>query len=237
MGSGRWNTRVRKPQMKPFDGAFDKIDTLEKAVAYRTVTTDFTLMQVARWLWPDDMVDKLMAAHPIARYTQTNTTEGPFLPCAGVKCTFLIKVEDIPMLAPAWGIAPPDHRAFHPDRGHTIVKALQELAHVHAEFNKVRTVVRWMNDHATPGAARFYFPGICSLLPPTHAVHQADGLRYKEPLHSMTEITPLLRQAGAIVTMGLLADPDHVAITATALGVKLWTGPEQDDASQQFMLI
>lgn len=221
---------------KQFAVAFSAIDKMEAVVAYRTVTTNFTTMDVARWLWPTSILEPLLAAWPVARSRQASVQVGP------IRTTYVplsvhltLQLEPLRMLSPA-----EDMIQLNPDMERSILPALMELSTIHARFNIVRGVVRWLNDHATPGAARFYCPWLGSLLPVGHPFHEADGSRYKEPATDMTDINRSMRMAGSVVATGLLSDPEHVEITATDLGVQICTTDEQegqDVRSQRFMLI
>lgn len=223
----------RKAPPPPFAEAFQHLEKMEAAVAYRTVTTAFALDDVACWLWPDEITSALKAAWPYSRSQPVNASTGPLRIQIGddiLEFSFLIALEPIRMLPPAEGLV-----HFNQGRGGPIVSALTELAHVHRQFNLVRRVVAWMNDNATPGAARFYFPGMCALLSNGHPIHEADGLRYKEPAGPMGSINQLIRQAGAIVASGLMCDPEHVVNSFTGLGVQVQA--DADGLSQRFMLL
>lgn len=226
-----------KPRPKPFVDAFGAIDKMEDAVIYRTVTCNFAPIDAARWLWPDTVVDALLEAFSYTKYRNSAHSEGPLrLTQGGIVCTLYFRLDDaLPMLAPAPGLV-----HLNPDRGQPIVDALSEVAAIHDDFNIVRTVVRWMNNNCTPGAARFYLPALTALLPPGHPVNQADGQRYQEPGASMADISPLIRRAGAIIASGLLADPGGVDNMRKELGVNITTQNDEDEegiVSQRFMLL
>lgn len=215
--------------------ALAKIDVMEAAVAYRTVTTDFTLTDVVRWLWPASVVDTLTAAYDVARGHQMLVDEGPISGhCLGVpmSCSFRIMLDQVRMLSPAPGLSNPQLAQHTP-----MAAALLALDDIYRAYNKVRRVVTWMNEHATPGAARFYFPALGALLPAHHAFYRADGLRYKEPSGDMTEVANVIREAASIVAAGVLADPEHVENPHTGWGVVIHSGFEGDENSQRFMLI
>jgi hypothetical protein len=228
-----WPRRNIKAARPIFEDAFKAIDNMEAAVVYRTVTVDCTLKDVVRWLWPDHVTEKLYAAYPLARFAPDQHNEGAYvLGTHGPRCKFHFKVEDIELLAPHSGLWEIDVSREEPMLG-----ALTEVAHIHSEFNKVREVVTWMNNYATVGAARFYFPGLSALLPNGHVFHCADGLRYKEPAMDMTDINPLIRQAGVIIASGILANPGGVDNQYHSWGVTFHSPKNNDIMSQRFMLI
>jgi hypothetical protein len=193
---------------KLFDAAYARIDALELAVVYSKVECRFTLMDVARAFWPDDTVDKLIAAYPCISDRNRMAWHGTgIIPIsntadAGVQCRFYMSVGAIQMLCPV-----AQDLCWHEARFAPILKALSETHAVHREFEKVRTVVRWLNEYATAGAARYYFPVLCSLLPPGHVLHATTGERYREPAARMTDIVPLMREASATVAGALLCAP------------------------------
>lgn len=81
------------------------------------------------------------------------------------------------------------------------------------------------------GAARYYCPWLCSLLPPEHAVNRIDGSVYREPTESMQPIADDMRAAGATVASGLLTDPEHIEYKP------LSKCTVQFGSSQRFMLL
>lgn len=225
--------RTPKNSARPFVAAFYAIDKMEVAVAYRTVTPGFTAMDVVKWLWPDDVVDPLIAAYPFTRYPQDNMLVGPMnfsVSHTPLLVHFFFHLGPLGMLAPR-----EDRININPDRGSHITPVLMELAAIHKKFNLVRAVVLWLDDHATVGAARYYCPWLGSLLPQEHPFHDADGLRYKEPKADMTHIIRLMREAGSIVATGILADPQNVEISHTTLGIEICRDPGM--RSQRFMVL
>lgn len=226
------------PKPIPFADAHDNIVKMEAAVAYRTVTADFALMDMVRFIWPDEVVNPLLAAYPYARsrpdYVITNAPYKCYKDLHLSEITFSIRLPLVPlkMLAPADGLARGHHAALAPK----VVSVLNELERIHDQFNVVRRVVAWLNDnYVTPGGARFYCPWLGALLPVGHPFHEADGLRYKEPTASMAAITTAMRQAGSIVAAGLLADPQNVEVPYTNLGIQVCT--EDQSASQWFFVL
>ena len=207
------------------------INNMECAVVYRTVTCGFTAMEMVRWLWPSETVDTLRAAYPLADSKSSYVNEYIGAGTPTLSCRIYIDLPSVAMLRPVEGLI----RIGGSEAG-PLVQVILELKAINARFNEVRSVVMWLNDYATPGAARFYCPWLGALLPREHAFHAGDGLRYKEPAFSMEAITPMMRRAGATVAGGLLADPDNVDVPHTQVGISL-SCVLPDDYSQRFMLL
>ncbi len=222
-----WPKRQKRAPVALFNDAFAAIDKMERAVVYRTVTCDFTTEDVANWLWPAEVVDALKKVWPYAheRYMFRDHHEEEIrLPELDIR--FKLHLRLLCMVSPDEGHCVPQLDAYP-----AIWRVLSEIAAIHEQYNKVRTCVDWMNNNATVGAAKFYFPSLGCLLPANHAFHKSDGQRYKEPAADMSGINVRLREVGAIITAGLLADPDHVENLAKNFGVKV------NVDSQMFMLI
>ncbi len=221
-----WPRRQKRAPVALFHDAFAAIDKMEAAVVYRTVTCDFTTRDVANWLWPAEIVEALTRVFPYAheRYTFREHHEEEITLREDFDIRFKLHLAPLRMASPDDGHCAPIENTYP-----SIWRVLAEVKAIHAQYNKVRACVSWMNKNATVGAARFYFPSLGCLLPADHAFHKADGQRYKEPAVDMSKINVLLREVGAIVTSGLLADPEHVENPNKEFGIKV--------GSQMFMLI
>jgi hypothetical protein len=195
---------LRRPDNKPspFAGADSVITEMEAAVAYRTVTCDFTVEDAIQWLWPLEAIEALRHAHQYIEHKYRNHMETVQLPPPLPQISFSLELKNCGMVSPEDGICLFGGPA---DMKYRIEDAIRTWAHVHKEFNKVRRVVSWLNEHATVGYARHVFPQMRALLPENSPFHEADGLRYKEPLWPISEIADTLRECGAIVTGGILA--------------------------------
>lgn len=235
----RRSMREPKPRAKPFADASIALDKMEAAVVYRTVTTDFTAIDAVRCMWPDSVTDLLRAAYPVTKYRGSYHEERLLLPTCGVMASIRFDLSNISMLGPLPGLC-----EFDTTRGAPIEDAIAQVHTVHANFNMVRKVIDWMNEQCTPGAARFYLPALGALLPLGHPFHNSDGLRYSEPRSTMSQIAPYIRAAGTIIAAGVLADPVHVEIPHTTMGVIVHTGstviypdPDEMEPSQRFMIL
>ncbi len=223
-----WPRRQRKASVTLFHDAFAAIDKMERAVVYRTVTCDFTTRDVVNWLWPAEIVDVLVKVYPYAheRYTFKCRHEEGVTLREDLAIWFKLETNNLGMMSPDDGLCSPDQSAYL-----SIWRVLAEVSAIHEQYNKVRRCVTWMNENATVGAAKFYFPSLGCLLPAYHPFHKADGQRYKELTVDMSKINVLLREVGAIITSGLLAGPDHVENPANDFGIRV------NSTSQMFMLI
>lgn len=193
------------PPPKSFDAAWAGIDTLEANVIRRTVDTPYTPEQVVRWMFPDDVVDKLQAAWTCIREVDRTThfsgdVNLPLMfPTVGVYWTIKCNSPQLHMCVPAKG-----RMNIDDSRGPLILESLRQVYTQHLQFEKVRAVVRWLNTYATVGAARHYCPWLTSVLPPDHDFQSASGTIYREPSAGMAGIMPAMRESGAIMAGALL---------------------------------
>lgn len=193
------------PLPKPFADAFSNIDKLEVNVIETVVDVQFTGDHVVRWMLDDAIVDKLKAAFPYTRDLDRTTywIETLTLPVVfpAVRCRFTIRVKspEIAMLVPGVDLAVPDDTRSEP-----IMATIRQCYEQHQQFEKVRRVVRWLNDNATVGAARHYCPWLTSILPAGHPYQAATGQIFREPARSMVEIANDMRAASAIMAGALL---------------------------------
>lgn len=226
----RWN-KAKTPRVRAahFDATM-RIEKLEAAVVYRTVTRDFTVPEVLRWLYPEPIIEALRGAYNYAHYKGSFIDEENCLIVAtDTRFSLRISNEHARMLTPEHGCV-----VFQPHHEQPVRGLVEEIAAIHASFNIVRKVVDWLNDgHATVGAARFYCPWLGTLLPAEHAFHGVEGLKYKDL--DTTDISAHMRAAAAIVAGGLLADPDHIQNNAAMFGVTI-SNPN-GRKSQRFMII
>lgn len=201
--------RGQKPA-QPFDAAWSQINRLEAAVIHQMVPIEFDTITMAKFLWPADVVSKLLAAYPYqcTTYEQSAVESTYFdLPSGQggrVMGTINLNSKSINMITPKEGLI-----VMQPEHDKGILHALSETYAIHKKFEDVRRVVRWLNEHATPAAARNYFPPILSLLPAAHPVQDVQGERYREPTADMTEIAPFMRECAVTIVSALLSKLDH----------------------------
>lgn len=223
---------------KPFDQAFPALERVERNVIARVTDVRFTAEDLVRWMFPDHLVDTVKKAYPFVRNQDQGTwiAEQFTLPIdgRGVQCTFTIKADAVGMLVPEAGCARNDEGRVGPVL-HTVTEAYRE----HVKFEKVRQVLRWLNENATAGAARHYCPWLTSLLPSDHAFNQAAGHIFREPLVSMTEIVPVMRECGAIMAAALLSGQMDSSVDRNIVRLHFRGVRDRSDTyqSEQFGLI
>jgi hypothetical protein len=198
----------------------DNLRRLEKAVAYQTVKIEFTGLDVARWLLPPERLELLAAVFPILKdsdRTQYNGELAFFHSTDGEFGERLIKV-NISVNFRALRIAAPATSAIKIQScDGPIPVALAAIHDLHEQWITVHEVIEWLDENATIGAARTYFPVLTSLLPSTHAMHDTDGRRYKEPKVNVGPMVPKFRAAAMIIAAALLCPlevPARSTVTA-----------------------
>lgn len=206
------------PPPKPFADAFSNIDALETNVIETVVDVQFTPDHIVGWLLDDHIAATLKEAFKYTRDPDRSSFWYPVLTLPvvfpAVRCRFVIRVKspEIAMLVPADVHAIPDD-----NRGAAIMVTLWQVYAQHQQFEKVRRVVRWLNDNATVGAARHYCPWLTSILPSHHPFQDVTGQIFREPAKSMTEIANDMRESSAIMAGALLCGsregkPDRVLV-------------------------
>ena len=185
----------------------DNLRRLEHAVAYQTVKIEFTGLDVARWLLPPERLELLTAVFPILKdndRTQYNDEIAFFHSADGEFGETIIKAR-LNVNFRELRIAAPDPSAVQIQScDGPIPVALAALHDLHQQWSTVHEVIKWLDENATIGAARYYFPALTSLLPSTHAMHDTDGQRYKEPKISVGRMVPKFRAAAMTIAAALL---------------------------------
>lgn len=185
-----------------------RLTMLEKNVVHATVRPDFTDEDLVTCLWPAEIVRLLRAAFPVidppdrSAYSERVDVTENMAPLLAPRSMHVV-LPDAQMCCPAGGLIKVDtaHPAFP-----KIAAALRDMAAVVAQFDKARQVVDWFEkNNATAGCVRYYFPAMLSLLPPDHAVHDSDGVRFKETTANIAPLLPTIREASDIVAGALLA--------------------------------
>lgn len=199
------------PPPKSFDDAFPLINKLENAVITRMVVPDFTVDRALYAMFLPDVVDKLKAAFPLIRSMDrtSHLSEDLIIPVEGATAVTAV----VTIAARKAGILCPEKGNLRMERVlayEPLVRAIQESYDQHARFEKVRAAVRWLNEHATVGAARHYCPWLTSILPADHPFQSATGVIYREPTAGIGEIMPTMRECAAIMASALLCgNLDH----------------------------
>ena len=169
---------------------------------------DLTVTKVMEWLFPDEVLKILRDAHLYIRQSNYEVLDTSYFQVAPDTTPVHLAVTLY-----GSGIACPRDKSevLQPERDSGIVAYIREVYAVRLQWNKVRSVINWMNDpeHTmTCSAARAFWPTILSLVAPDHPVHQVDGQRYKDP-QGIGAIIPLMRETSEIVATALLMpDPE-----------------------------
>ena len=99
------------------------------------------------------------------------------------------------------GIAPPIAEAYQiTDRTRPLLEMVEKVRAIYTQYEECKALVRWLNKNATPGAVRYYFPGVLALLSGSHGhgVPQELPSRHTTPpeIHNML---PVIRDASTLV--------------------------------------
>jgi hypothetical protein len=89
----------------------------------------------------------------------------------------------------------------NPDRSGPLLHYIKAVEAIHRQFEEVKAVLRWLNENATPGAIRYYFPAAMTLCP--QALSADVPSRHKTPEGISNWIQPI-RDAAATVVSSLL---------------------------------
>ena len=202
---------------------YKNIDNLEGRMVEAMVNRPFTYDDVIAWLFPAHIIDVCRAA-----YGKVHS------PTVAIIYTFPVDGNLVAILdVYAHNIALPDTKCIViSDEAGPLKRALQQTREIVQQFGLVRDLVEWMNEHATPGAVRYYAPALLSLLPPDNTpLFEASGERYREP-HRLSEKLPILRSVAAIVAQALLL-PEP--IEKREIKITYWLS--KDLTSQTFLLV
>lgn len=200
--------RRRQRSTEIYTNAIYNIDKLERA--------EFRLMAPLEGLLPSDVLDWLIPSAPLRQLRAALPYANVY---AGVNSvTFRVPSVDMDMTKvdmrlsyAAIGCVPAKDSliAIQPEAAkHEQLLALVEtLVDITRQYDKLRDIVKYFNSKfVTPGAARYYFPTMASLLPTDHPFHKVGGERFKAVAFPM-DITDYLREAPEIIAKGTLCDP------------------------------
>lgn len=200
----RRQTRSTPP--KPFDAALARVSVLEKVVVHQMTPAPWGIHDVMRWLWDDRTVDTMAAAYKLSEpgvRRSSSWLEPVSFPNTGMRVAFYVDFDAAGMIQPKAALVSPN-----PARTEPIMYSLLYAFGLWKQFNEVRFVLNWLNDYATVGAARYYFPSVCGLLPSEHPVHDADGQRFRPTTANVGPIVPIMRRASVTVAGALLCNTD-----------------------------
>ena len=204
--------RLNMSPPEPYKAAREVIDSMRLNTFFKMVDINFTLEDVIDWCVDKDIKKLLMDAHKVTYADNFWGSAGSVH--IGGEMSLAIRYKEAGMFVPGDGYAKPGNG---PDPKGIMAACLETLA-IRDKFAKVQWVIDWLNlKQVTPGAARYYWPTILSLLPETHAVHKSDGQRYREPA-GISEVIELMRETSAIVASALILGdvprpPRHSRVT------------------------
>jgi hypothetical protein len=192
--------RYGAPKEPPFlfgSSVSAEINKLENNVIAATAPVTFDLMDVARWCLSPDVLEKLIAARTMVHeFDSTSVFTMPLYgdTTASVKLCFK-----------SISAQPSASVLLSNEIDAVVVPYLKKLQSIVSEFDKVRYVLKWFNEHrTTAGAVRAIWPTIQAITPAGHPVHDCNGLRYKDP-DGVTAILSLVRETASIVASAQLA--------------------------------
>jgi hypothetical protein len=190
-----------------YSDALNGIDRKEVVYIRHTITANFSKHALAEVLWPAETCRILTDAYSVISPRDRSSYRGNLEILDMCINEAYIEVGQLGMCCP--GVEQMSIDPEHPAFGR-IVETLHAVYAVHKKFNGLRNIITWFNDYeVTPGAARYYFPGIVSLLPPNHAIHKADGVRYKEVTSgNIADIIPDIREGTGLIGECLLIGED-----------------------------
>lgn len=186
--------RRRNHHGNSWDTAHFNVRELERKVIEATVPIRFTVDDVLRWLFPEDVIDTMKRAYAMAntgRYVNNmNITE------AGL-WTLHIDLHEAGMLVPAYPLPDLTTRENYKPIGETF----DAMRAVEREFDRIRLLIDKVKTW-TPTATKYYFPAVCAVLPPNSPVHNAEGTP-REP-DGLAQLLPHLRDAAGTLASALL---------------------------------
>lgn len=196
--------RRQRPDEKPngYLFVFDKIDAMEKDLICHTVKPNFTVMDIVRMLITEEQISFLSKSFELldrGYYAPKIYTKSHWLPGFG-PVLFHIACEEqglavwkeegtkVNIEAPVWP-------AFS--------EVLRQIVQIHAQWNKVRSVVKFFNDcNASASAVRYYWPSMGIFLGAGHAFHALKGTTaFREPSANPGPMIELFRETAGIVGM------------------------------------
>lgn len=194
----RRNTPARRSVLGSyFNHAVGVVEQINYQTVYAMIKPTFGRMKAIDWLFPKHTRQVLRDAWFLAdghHESLCYDVDG----CRPAKVW--IRFEDTGMLTPkldAVDIAPEVQPLFD---------LAQEIRAIHEDFATLMHVLRWMDEHATVGAMRYYWPCVASLAPNCEATQGVCPVSFQEPqgIHAMI---PLLRETSALVAAGKLLPP------------------------------
>lgn len=197
--------KIRRRTTVSYDAANFNINSMERAVVCTMVPNEgLTKDDLLEWLVEPKLLADLRRLNQLVytpqRAISLRITAG--MDTAGIDLDF----SKIKVLPPMPEVMRPQIDAPSAERWNAV---MGELVTTVTQHTKLRYIVNWFTVNAvTPGAARYYFPSLQSLLPPDHEFFKVSGDRHKE-IHLPLDIVDRLREAPEIIARGLLCDPKN----------------------------
>ncbi len=150
----------------------------------------FTREQVLPWIFPADSLEKLRA---VMGMVDTNAIKN-------------YEIENNVRLQLRWGHHEDDttpaieaSQFFPTDDAKPLMDAIHAIIDIQEQYGRVKHMLRWFNQNATPGAVRTYWPAAMTLLPDSDIADMVvPPTRYTTP-EKLGEVLPLIRDTAATV--------------------------------------
>lgn len=219
-----WPKRRRYRQAGPsgdtgdYTAAYSKIARYEQQWFHALIKPkELKLPHIFEWLVKPEHLGKLRAAYPYANaWSRPLELDSLALP-GGVVADFHIDIENAQILTPTDTICSVDnpHEVREP-----VLKACAELADMQAQFDVVRKVIRFFNEHKmTAGCVMEYFPTMRVLMPDSKVLQEVQpGGRFKDN-EAIWDIMQDMRTAAFTIQQCLLL-PDYEDRGANLFTVK-----------------
>lgn len=201
--------RLRTINTQTWEPALQNINRMERALVNMMAVSKLnsvTPSDVLDWMMPAEQLAVLRAASPFAEMSNSS-----FLSDGSRRIKFPFGAVTFYLDFIQIGIIPPNSKFIdiQPDapKADDLRACVETIANIVSQYNKLRVILHEFKEkEVTPGAARYYWPTLQSLLPSDH-VFFSSGTRFREV--ALTHVTiELLREAPEIVAKGLLCDPN-----------------------------
>jgi hypothetical protein len=228
-----WPRRSRstatRSRVDPLHGAIEKANRLESKMCFYSANCQLNLDQLLECMIPANALQALRTAHPFAAdrggwfrtMVKTSSDHRFFLEYNLAEDKYLV-----PRAAASLQPVP-----FAED----FVAMLERVRETNLKFRQLRHVIHWLNQNATIGAAKFYFPSAAALLPTDHPFQIMGTRGYHEPKKPISEIANDIREAMETLATALLL-PDLPERRGSLFSVQVEYG-ENSLRSQDLMLL
>jgi len=166
---------------------------------------------VMGWLFPAKTLDILRQA---AAVSYESSSRMNYSVAKDVDLFVYFDKQTKPMLAPASAAMSIDPVAALP-----LLDTIAQMRKVFESFAAVDHVMRWLDNNATPGAIRYYWPTMLSLVPDCAAVNIETPTRFIEP-KGLAPLLPLLRETATTVASALLLPANDEQGTTKGLSLQ-----------------